>query len=261
MGPAAMKSFIALISLSVLGVVAASAAASKQDPRCFEMRTYYASSNKLDELQARFRDHTMQLFEKHGMVNIGYWTPLENPDHKLIYILAYPDRLARETAWVEFGNDPAWKDVVKKTEAHGRLVRKVDSVLMEATDFSPRVQPTNQSPARVFELRTYTAAPDKLPNLLARFREHTLTLFKKHGLTSFGYWTPLDIVQGSGNTLIYILAHPSQDAAAEAFKNFRADPAWVAAKKASEDLAGGSLTVPDGVKSVFMAPTDYSPTK
>ena len=80
-------------------------------------------------------------------------------------------------------------------------------------------------------------------------------------MTSFGYWTPSDMAQGADNTLVYILAHPSPEAAAENFKNFRADPAWVAAKKASEDKGGGPLTIPDGVKSVFMAPTDYSPTK
>src|SRR5690349_13311946 len=61
--------------------------AADKDTRCFEMRTYYAAPGKLDELHARFRDHTMKLFEKHGMSNIGYWTPVENSSHKLIYVL------------------------------------------------------------------------------------------------------------------------------------------------------------------------------
>jgi hypothetical protein len=71
----------------------------------------------------------------------------------------------------------------------------------------------------------------------------------------------MDKGQGSDNTLIYILAHKSKEAAAASFKAFGQDPAWVAARKASEDKAGGSLTVKDGVKSVFMVATDYSPTK
>jgi hypothetical protein len=113
----------------------------------------------------------------------------------------------------------------------------------------------------VFELRNYTASTGNLDNLLARFRDHTLKLFKKHGMTSFGYWTPTEKKDGAGEKLIYLLAHKSQEAAAESFKAFRADADWVAVKKASEDKAGGSLTVQDGVKSEFIVPTDYSPTK
>ena len=97
--------------------------------------------------------------------------------------------------------------------------------------------------------------------MLARFRDHTVALFKKHGITNFGYWTPQDIGQGSTDTLIYILAHKSKEAAAESFKNFRADPDWITARKASEEKAGGPLTIPDGVKSILMQPTDFSPTR
>ena len=86
-------------------------------------------------------------------------------------------------------------------------------------------------------------------------------MFEKHGMINFGYWTPMDKDKGADNTLIYILAHKSKEAAGASFKAFGADPDWVAARKASEEKAGGPLTVPDGVKSVFMEPTDYSPTK
>ena len=118
-----------------------------------------------------------------------------------------------------------------------------------------------QGSNRVFELRTYTATPGKLDDLNSRFRDHTVKLFERHGMTNFGYWTPMDKGQGADSTLIYILAHKSKEAAAASFKAFAQDPAWVAARKASEDKAGGSLTVKDGVKSVFMVATDYSPTK
>jgi hypothetical protein len=86
-------------------------------------------------------------------------------------------------------------------------------------------------------------------------------LFSKHGMTNFGYWTPLDEKHGKDNTLIYILAHKDREAAAASFNAFRKDPEWIAAKKASEEKAGGSLTMAtDGVTSIFMTPTDYSPT-
>ncbi len=80
-------------------------------------------------------------------------------------------------------------------------------------------------------------------------------------MTNFGYWTEMPGQPGAENTLIYLLAHKSLEAGAESFKAFRADPDWVAAKAASETEGGGSLTVPDGVKSVFLQATDYSPTK
>src|SRR5579872_6489246 len=83
--------------------------AAEPDTRCFEMRTYHAAPGKLDELHDRFRDHTMELFKKHGMVNIGYWVPVNNTNNLLIYIMAYPSREAREKSWKEFMADPDWQ--------------------------------------------------------------------------------------------------------------------------------------------------------
>ena len=249
---------VALVTaLSALSVVSANAA----DTRCYEMRIYYAAPGKLDALNARFRDHTCKLFENHGMVNIGYWLPLTNTENKLVYLLAYPDREAREKSWKEFMADPDWQAAYKESEKDGKLVAKADSIFLAATDFSPVIKPSAAAEPRVFELRTYTASPGNLENLLARFRDHTLKLFEKHGMTSFGYWTPTEKKNGAGEKLIYLLAHKSPEGAAASFKAFRADPDWVAAKSASETKAGGSLTVQDGVKSEFLAPTDYSPTR
>ena len=93
----------------------------------------------------------------------------------------------------------------------------------------------------------------------SRFRDHTLGLFAKHGLTSLGYFQPLPGQPAAANTLLYFLAHKDAAAAKSSWDAFRADPAWLAAKNASETAAGGSLTVPDGVVSIFLKPTDFSP--
>jgi hypothetical protein len=255
-----MKSFLPFALVTAMTVLSIGHAVAA-DTRCYEMRIYYAASGKLDALNTRFRDHTCKLFEKHGMENIGYWLPITNTENKLVYLLAYPSREAREKAWKAFGADPEWQAAYKASEKDGKLVTKADSIFLAATDFSPLIKPSAASEPRAFELRSYTASPGKLENLLARFRDHTLKLFEKHGMTSFGYWTPTEQKNGSGEKLIYLLAHKSTEGAAAAFKAFRADPDWIAAKKASEDKAGGSLTVPDGVKSEFLVPTDYSPTK
>jgi hypothetical protein len=255
-----MKTILPLAFVTALATFSPGAAEAA-DTRCYEMRLYYAAPGKLDALNSRFRDHTCKLFEKHGMVNIGYWLPMTNTENKLVYLLGYPSREAREKSWKEFSADPDWQSAYKASEKDGKLVTKADSIFLAATDFSPAIKPAATAESRVFEMRTYTASPGNLDNLLARFRDHTLALFAKHGMTSFGYWTPTEKKNGAGEKLIYMLAHKSPEAAAAAFKAFRADPDWIAAKKASEEKAGGSLTVQDGVKSEFLVPTDYSPTK
>lgn len=248
-------------SLSILADDQPAASPKPKDARCYEMRTYYANPGKLEDLNARFRNHTIKLFEKHGMINVGYWVPVNNPDNQLIYILAYPSREAREASWKAFFDDAEWQTVQKTSEVNGRLVAKVDSTFLTATDYSPVIAPVSAPEARVFELRTYTAAPGRLDALNARFRGHTVALFQKHGMINVGYWTKMQDQKDADTTLIYVLAHKSKEAAAASFKAFGADPDWIAARKASEEKAGGSLTVPNGVKSVFMTATDYSPIK
>jgi hypothetical protein len=243
--------------------------AANKDTRVFEMRTYYAAPGKLDALNARFRDHTCRLFEKHGMTNIGYWMPIENPDSKLIYVLAYPSKEAREKSWKEFVSDPDWKKAQSESEKDGKLVAKVEQIYFTAQDYSPEIKPGKESGERVFELRTYTTPAGRLDALNARFRDHTTRLFAKHGMTNLFYGKLLPdqpknaaLLGTPDTTLIYLLAHQSVDAAKESFGKFRKDPDWVAAKEASEKAAGGSLTVDkDGVKSVYMTATDYSQTK
>jgi len=120
-----------------------------------------------------------------------------------------------------------------------------------------RIMPTaGAATTRVYELRTYTAAPGKLDALNARFRNHTVRLFEKHGMKNIGYWVPTDQPQAS-NTLIYIVAHESREAAKKSWDAFRSDPAWLKAREASE--VNGKLT--DKVESVYLTAVDYSPMK
>src|SRR5690242_20391639 len=107
-----MKTLIMVASL-FLGISAMPAAT--QETRFFELRTYYAAPGKLLDLQARFRDHTLKIFERHGMANMGYWVPETNQEQQLIYLLAYPSRDAREKAWKEFFADPEWQSVAKES--------------------------------------------------------------------------------------------------------------------------------------------------
>ncbi len=226
----------------------------------YEMRTYYAAPGKLEDLSARFRNNTTRIFVKHGMTNVGYWIPIDNPGNKLIYILSYPSREAREASWKAFGADPEWQAVAKASEANGKLVTKVESVYMQVTDYSPALQITSAAQPRTFELRTYTASAGNLQNLHNRFRQHTMKLFEKHGITNIAYWQPMDSANGNkSNLLVYLIAHKDKSTGDASWNAFRADPVWIAAKSASEVKGGGSLTTK--VESVFMLPTDYSPIK
>ena len=124
--------------IALVGVGYAAGANMERADRFFEMRTYYTNPGKMPALHARFKDHTTKLFEKHGMTNIGYWSPStgENAENTLVYILAYPSKEAREKSWKAFGDDPDWKKAKADSEKDGVLVSKVVSVFMSPTEYS-----------------------------------------------------------------------------------------------------------------------------
>jgi hypothetical protein len=137
-----------LESLSSLPLLSAAllAASQRADSRqaatiVYELRVYHAAPGRLGELLARFRDHTTKLFEKHGMKNVAYWTPTDEPESgdMLIYILQHPSREAATANWKSFQDDPEWKRVKQESEANGKLTDKIDSTFMALTDFSPRL--------------------------------------------------------------------------------------------------------------------------
>ena len=111
-------------------------AQAEEKNRVFEIRTYYANEGKLDALLARFRDHTVTLFKKHGMTNVGYWVPADNKENKLVYMLAFTSREARNKAFKAFSADPDWQKAYKESTKDGRLVKKIVNDFLAGTDFS-----------------------------------------------------------------------------------------------------------------------------
>jgi hypothetical protein len=105
----------------------------------YELRTYTAPEGKLGDLNSRFRDHTISIFNKHGMKSVLYMTPQDAPDSQntLIYVLEHPSREAAKKAWDDFRNDPEWKKASAESEANGKIVSKVVSVFGDPTDYSP----------------------------------------------------------------------------------------------------------------------------
>lgn len=106
--------------------------------RVYELRTYTSHEGKLNDVVARFRNHTTKIFEKHGMKNHGYWIPQDEPkkSNTLIYVISHESREAAKKSWDAFRNDEEWKKVRAASEANGPIVAKVESVFMDAVDFS-----------------------------------------------------------------------------------------------------------------------------
>jgi hypothetical protein len=141
-----IKSLVVVVLTFAAGFLAARALplssavqAAEANTRVFELRTYTAPEGKLTDLQARFRNHTVALFQKHGITNVGYWIPQDAPlaPNTLVYMLAYPNRDEAKKRWAAFQADPEWQKARTESELQGRLTTKVESVFMAPTDFSP----------------------------------------------------------------------------------------------------------------------------
>ncbi len=114
-------------------------AQAQTEGRVFELRTYTAPDGKLGELHARFRNHTLRIFEKHGMTNVAYFAPQDAPlkGNTLVYLLAHKSREAAKASWAAFSANPEWKKVAAESQANGPLTTKIESVFLDPTDYSP----------------------------------------------------------------------------------------------------------------------------
>lgn len=226
----------------------------------YEMRTYTTNEGKLDNLNERFREHTVALFKKHGIESVGYWVPTDGDKAKntLIYVIKHESREAAAKSWKAFITDPAWKKVAKESQVDGSILAKApESVFMSAADYSPEFNNEIKRGEGVFELRIYRCNEGKLTGLDSRFADHTIGLFNKHGIESVAYWHPTDEPAAS-DTLIYIIRHKSREAAKTSWKAFASDPAWQ--KVAKESQKDGKF-LRERPESIYMKATDYSAIK
>ena len=136
---AAMAS--AMGSVQALAQTGVAAGGQAGGGEVFELRVYHTYEGKLDDLLARFRNHTMTIFKRHGMESVAYWTPTDDPlkGKTLFYMLRHPSREAATANWAAFHDDPEWKQVSAASEVNGKLVEKVDSTFLKLTDFSPKL--------------------------------------------------------------------------------------------------------------------------
>lgn len=101
----------------------------------YELRTYHATPGKLDALNRRFADHTIDLFARHGIEVVGFWTPDAAVD-TLVYLVRFPDRAAMQKSWDAFRADPDWQRAKGESEKDGSLVARLESQVLVPTDYS-----------------------------------------------------------------------------------------------------------------------------
>lgn len=223
----------------------------------FEMRTYHCHEGKRPDLIKRFMEHTLRLFEKHHIENVAYFLPVEENNNTLTFILGYPDQQARDIFWNNFANDAEWQRALEKSELNGALVAKVDQVFLRlAPELSSGISNLQADPNRIFELRTYFMHPGRVDAITARFRDHTRALFEKHGMTNVVYFYTVE-KNDAQPKLVYLLAHPSVEAAKESFNKFREDSDWKKARDDSE--VSGPIVIK--VESVYLRALPFSPMK
>ena len=247
---------LALFFVFLLTATTSFLAEAQPDDRFYEVRIYETEEGQLDLLLQRFRAHTTQIFARHGIRTHGHWVPT-NESNKLYYLVSYDRREDREGAFADFLEDPEWITVSSQSKEDGLVLKGIESIFLELTDYSPSIDSNFGMDPRFFELRIYEAEEGKLADLHNRFRMHTVSIFERMGMHNIGYWKLTDADQGAENTLLYFLAYSSQEARDAAWTAFREDSEWIEAKAKSEE--DGVLV--KKVTSIFMNPTDYSPIR
>ena len=234
--------------------------------KLYELRFYTCNPGKLPDLHARFRDHTLKLFEKHGIENIIYWDVAEGTEadgddasNMMIYIIAHKDESSRAASWEGFMNDPDWKSALQKSEENGKILAKPPrAILMHATDFSPGDEAPNAAsdqPPRLWELRQYNDGPERVPATAERFGWGEKELFTDAGMETISFWTADD-----QSAFIYLLAHKDREASKASWQKFMGSFRDFMAKyrEAHPNLPGGRG---NGMEVRFLTPTDYSPRR
>jgi len=226
----------------------------------YELRIYHASEGRFQHLIKRFREHTDRIFKKHGLKALGYWIPTEGSlkkRRKFIYLLEHPSRYEAYRNWTNFFNDKEWEKVMDKPEFQGLLSEKPTYFFLSPNDYSARARNEITKPGGIFELRTYVVNEGKLTGLNTRFREHTTSLFSKHGIKNLGYWTPFDQPDRK-DTLIYLIHHANRKQADLNWKAFGQDPEWQKIARESE-VDGKLLAQPP--ERLYLKPLDFSPLR
>ena len=228
----------------------------------YELRKYEVMPGKRPALLDRFGGFTVHKWKDYGFRLVGFCTPdVGSFNNQVIYIWGWESLEERMKKWSAWQADPERARVWEESEKDGPLVRRVNNLLMQPTDFSPLDTGTPYGPDAAgrrpyfFELREYDAMPGKLPALVHRFGSFTHGRFKQHGFRQVGYWTPF--MGGHNHQLVYMLAWESYEERTRCFDAFRVDPERQ--RVFAESERDGILV--ERTVNIMMEPTAFSPMK
>jgi hypothetical protein len=261
------------------------AVAVEPDARTYELRVYTPNEGKQAATNALIAGAGVKAMTRNGIELLGAWTPADAKDDRVITLVGHAPKSDAAKNWAAFSADEGWKADLAAASKDGKAVKSFVRFTLNATDYSPAIKPASVG-NRLFELRTYVATPNNLKHLNARFRDHTVKLFETHGMTNVAYFNipaadPVTNGQllkacsaagkdaadcklddaASPTALVYFLTHKDADAMKASFGKFGQDPKWKSALTGSEKTAGGPLTAKNGVKSLLLKATEYSPMK
>ena len=275
-----------LMASALFIMVLSNAVSLRAEEALYEMRVYTPESGRRADMLKLMEGTGRKFLAIHKLDLVGAWTPNDAAEERVVTLIKHADRKSCDAAWSAFQADPAWQSESKAAAIDGKMpVKGVERIFFTVNDYSPELKKEDVG-NRVFELRTYIATPNNLGALNKRFKNHTLGLFQKHGMTNIVYWSiakdePMPAAKllnavspvgkgnaeisaelpADGNALVYFITHKSEDAAKASFDSFGKDDAWKKARTESEQAAGGSLTAGGAVKSWFLKPTSFSPLK
>jgi len=242
------------IALSLLAFTSVARAAASY----YELRIYAVTSNKLDAVLERFRDTVEPVRRKHGIVTVGYWSaPGTTNGGTFAYLMAAASKEELQKQEKQFGADPQFKDgYAASNKKHGKTVDKIDS-LPQAVDATAKFDFAAAAKPRVFDLRVYSVLPGKLDAFRARWRDHAVPIYARHGMQSLGWWVS-DKKDAVGNDqLICLLAGDSLESLHQSIAVFHKDPNWQHVEKETE--RDGKLR--SGVAAFKLTSTDFSTLK
>jgi hypothetical protein len=278
-----MKIRVGLLALTMLSMWALFANA--QELPLYELRVYQPSEGKQQDLLLFMGQQGIKLAKANGLDIVAAFTPVSPEDDRIVTLVRHKDRAQCDGNYETMMSDPNMRTAFQKAFPSGPPIASLTRLFLKPTDYSPALD-LEAKGERVYELRSYIASAGNLDGLNARFRNHTMKLFAKHGMNNVIYWNIDDggsmkavellgavspknqaaaeiavDLPAQGNTLVYFLTHASQDAAKASFDAFRQDPEWSNVRTESEKKAGGSLTANGGVKSWFLKPAEFSAWK
>ena len=225
-----------------------------EPPPYFEIRIYDVTTNKMDGVLERFRETVDPIRRRHGICAVGYWTAITPTGEKYVYLMKAASAADLATREKAFGADPDFQaGFAASNRKHGKTLDHITTIPL-ITDPAAQFNFTPTDPFRTFELRQYSVPAAKLAAFRARWRDHAIPIYARHGLQSIGWWQAAKPDPTGRETFICLLAGTSPAAIQKAIADFHADPEWRAITEQTEQ--DGPLR--DGVVTLTLRPTEFS---